>query len=57
MILNLGLIIPSDMVAERHYFLECLHQPLILWGLRGICIIVALIACLVYVKIRSEDRK
>lgn len=57
MILSLGLIITSDMVAERHYFLEILHEPLFLWGLRGICIITALIAVLVYVKMRKEDRK
>lgn len=57
MILSLGLVITSDMVAERHYFLESLHQLLILWGLRGICIITALIAFLVYVKMRNEDRK
>lgn len=57
MIQSLVFVITSDMVAERHYFLEALHEPLILWGLRGICIITALIAILVYVKMRKEDRK
>ncbi|WP_156913299.1 hypothetical protein [Acetobacterium malicum] len=57
MIISLGLIITSDMVAERHYFFEILHEPLILWGLRGICIITALSVFLIYVKMRKEDRK
>ena len=57
MILSLGFIITSDMVAERHYFLETLHEPLIFWGLRGICIVIVLIAFLAYVKMRKEDRK
>lgn len=48
-------VIGEDMVAERHYFLEELQTPLALWGIRGICVLAALIALVVYIKMRQRN--
>lgn len=48
-------IIGEDMVAERHYFLKGLQAPFTLWGIRGICVLAALVAIMAYIKMRRRN--
>lgn len=47
-------IIDSSMVEERHYFLEELNTPAVLWGIRAVCILAALTVFIVYVVSRKK---
>ncbi len=47
-------VIPPDMVPRRHYFLEMLQSPEIIWGIRICCIAAAVAACMIY---RNRKRK
>ena len=47
-------VIPSDMVQRRHYFMEVMQSPVIIWGIRICCIVAAVAAFVIY---RNMKRK
>lgn len=47
-------IINPDTVEERHYFLEILKTPEILWGIRAICVLAALTVFIIYLVSRKK---
>lgn len=47
-------IINPDTVEERHYFLEILKTPEILWGIRTACILAALAVFIIYLICRKK---
>lgn len=47
----LAMIDPAD-VAARHYFLEQLHAPYVIWGIRALFAAGAAAALIVYWKMR-----
>lgn len=55
MIQNILTIINADMVAERHYFLEVLKTPQLMWGIRGICALMGITALVIYFKMKRRD--
>lgn len=48
MLLNTIAMIAPELVAEKHYFLEELLNPLVLWVIRGVCIIGGIVALIIY---------
>ena len=48
-------IIGENMVTERHYFLEALQTPLVLWVIRGCCVFAAMVAFTVYLKMKHRN--
>lgn len=50
-------VIDPATVEARHYFLEELQQPFILWGIRAALIVGALTALLIYWKMRRGKRE
>lgn len=47
-------MIPADMVPARHYFLEALQSPAVIWGIRVCCVAAAAAALVIY---RNMKRK
>lgn len=48
-------IISPDMAPARHYFLETIQRPQIIWGIRILCIVSAVAALLIYKKMRDHN--
>lgn len=55
MVQNILTIINADMVTERHYFLETLNTPQLMWGIRGICVLMGITALVIYFKMKRRD--
>lgn len=55
LLLNLGwVLVPSDQVAARHYFLEQLNKPEYIWGIRAVCVMAAVLFYFLYQKLRGN---
>lgn len=55
MIFSLLQVIPSDAVAERHYFLEPLQAEPALWCIRGAGFVAAVVLLVLYRKMKRKD--
>lgn len=55
MIFSLLQVIPSDAVAERHYFLEPLQAEPAVWCIRGAGIVAAVVLFVLYRKMKRKD--
>ncbi len=47
-------VISSEAVQEKHFFLEELSTAPIIWGIRIICIVAAISAFIVYIKMKQK---
>ena len=50
----LSAVITSDMVEERHFFMEWLLLPEIVWGLRIILVAVLIAVLVIYFKCKGR---
>lgn len=41
-------MIPADAVQERHYFMEFMQEPTVIWGIRILFTVFAVAAFLIY---------
>lgn len=48
-------MIPSDAVAERHYFLESLQAEPVVWGIRGAGLMIVVVLFVLYRKMKRKD--
>lgn len=55
LLLNLGwVLVPSDHVAARHYFLEQLNRPEYIWGIRAVFMMTAVLLFFLYQKLKGN---
>lgn len=47
-------VIAPEMVAKQHFFLEELTEPIIVWVIRGICILGGITALVIYYKMKNK---
>ena len=55
MIFSLLQVIPSDAVAERHYFLEPLQAEPVVWCIRGAGVLIGVVLLVLYRKMKWRD--
>lgn len=53
LVYNMAMIAP-ELVAEQHYFLEELVNPISLWTIRGICLTAGIVALIIYFKMKHK---
>lgn len=53
LVYNMAMIAP-ELVAEQHYFLEELVNPISLWTIRGICLMAGIVALIIYFKMKHK---
>ena len=54
-LLNMSwILVPSDQVQARHYFLEQLNKPEYIWGIRAVCVMTAVVGFFLYKKLKGD---
>ena len=48
------ILVPSDQVLARHYFLEQLNKPEYIWGIRAVCVVTAVVFFFLYKKLKGN---
>ena len=51
--MNIAMIDPA-LVAEQHFFLEELTNPVVIWSIRGICVVGGIVALVVYFRMKNK---
>ena len=51
--MNIAMIDPA-LVAEQHFFLEELTNPIVIWSIRGICVVGGIVALVVYFRMKNK---
>ncbi|MBO5210287.1 MAG: hypothetical protein J6B68_13255 [Lachnospiraceae bacterium] len=46
--------IPTEEVQEKTFFMEALTAPYIIWGIRIVCIVAAISALIIYIKMKRK---
>ena len=54
-LLNMSwILVPSDQVLARHYFLEQLNKPEYIWGIRAVCVMTAVVFFFLYKRLKGN---
>ena len=50
---KMAVTVPSE-IAPRHFFLQELVNPFVIWGIRGICVAAGITALVIYFKMKQK---
>ncbi len=53
MLFNVLMVAP-ELVEKKHYFLETLDNPIAIWVIRGVCLVVGVVALVLYYRMKRK---
>lgn len=50
-------MVSPDMVPKRHYFMEMMQAPEVIWGIRIACIVIAVMVFAIYRYMKRKSKR